>query len=89
VSPPPNWSPQGRAARDLSTEYTRAPKSAFKVHRHQAWQPFAVIGHPLPLLLTHRRDHIKDSEKVKRTALPLPQARRITGRGRKTDEPAL
>ena len=89
MSPTPNWSPEGRAARDLSNRHVRAPQSASEIHRHKAWQPLAGIGHPLSLRLTHRRDHIKDPGKVKMTALPLPRARRITGLGRKVDEPAL
>jgi hypothetical protein len=89
VSPPPNWSPEGRAVEDLSIRHVRAPQSAFEVHQRKAWQPLAGIGHPLSLRLTSRRDHIKGPEKVRMTALPLPRVRRITGHGRKADEPAL
>jgi hypothetical protein len=89
VSPPPNWSPQGRARQDLLIRHARAPQSAFEVHRHNAWQPFAGIGHPLSLRFMHGCDHIKDPENMKRTALPLPRARRITGRGLRTSEPAF
>jgi hypothetical protein len=155
VSPSPNWSPQGRTAKDLSIRHVRAPQSAFEVHGFKAWQPFPGIGHPLslhflmaprhrslhrdsrsipppkaygscriygkrarrpshrsldgrPAGAAHRlhrpgdesspritkregrsRDHIKDSEKVRMTALPLPRARRTTGRGRKTKRARL
>jgi hypothetical protein len=89
VSPPPNWSPQGRASKDLLIRQARAPQSAFEVHRYNTWQPFAGIGHPLSLRLMPRRDPSKDPENVKRTALPLTRARRITGRGLRTSEPAF
>ena len=85
MSPPPNWSPKGRASQDRSIRHVRAPQSAFEIYRHKAWQPLAVIGHPLLLRLTH----IKGPEKVKLTALPLPRARGLTGRWRKASEPVL
>jgi hypothetical protein len=61
VSPPPNWSPKGRASRDRSIRHVHAPKSAIKIYRHKAWQPIAGIGHPLLLRLTHRLGYIKGS----------------------------
>ena len=89
MSPPPNWSPKGRARRDLSIRHVHAPKSAIKIYRHKAWQPIAGIGHPLLLRLTHRLRYIKGPEKVKLAALPLPRARRLTGRRQSAGEPAL
>jgi hypothetical protein len=55
VSPPPNWSPKGRATKDLSIGQIRAPQSASEVHRHKAWQPVPGIGHPLSLHFSPRR----------------------------------
>ena len=55
MSPTPNWSREGRATKDLSIRQVRAPQSACKVHRHRAWQPIAVIGHPLSLRFSPRR----------------------------------
>jgi hypothetical protein len=55
VSPPPNWSREGRATKDLSIGQIRAPQSASEVHRRKAWQPVPGIGHPLLLRFSPRR----------------------------------
>ena len=89
MSPPPNWSPEGRASKDPLIWHVHAPQSAFEIYRHRAWQPIAGIGHPLPLHFMHGCDHTKGSENVEMTALPLPRARRLTGRRRKANEPVL
>ena len=56
MSPPPNWSREGRATKDLLIGQIRAPQSAFEVHWRKAWQPVAGIGHPLSLRFSPGRE---------------------------------
>lgn len=49
MSPPPNWSRNGEAARDLVLRHARAPQSASEVHGQQSQAAHPGIGHPLSL----------------------------------------
>lgn len=96
MSLPPNWNHEGQAEQDSSRRHVHAPQSAIEIHGRKVPATPLVIGHPLSLCFQQHAAGSRGqrvaaeqsgSRTIEVTALPLPRARRITGRRLRTDEP--